>query len=67
MVFVAAFILQNQAVAKICVYAAGVVILCVFAPDPQQQAQRTRRPIAALVLTVQTIFFFIFYSQMAPR
>ena len=66
MVFVAAFILQSQAVAKVCVYASGVVILCVFAHLIRSSKPSERAGlIAALVLTVQTIFFFIFYSQMA--
>jgi POT family proton-dependent oligopeptide transporter len=65
-VFVAAFILQSQAVAKVCVYAAGVVILGVFAHLIRSSKPSERAGlIAALVLTVQTIFFFIFYSQMA--
>ncbi|TCV94982.1 POT family proton-dependent oligopeptide transporter [Luteibacter rhizovicinus] len=66
MVLVAAFILQNQGVAKLCVYAAGVVILGIFAhlirsSEPSERAGL----VAALVLTVQTIFFFIFYQQMS--
>jgi proton-dependent oligopeptide transporter, POT family len=65
-VFVSAFILQNQGVAKLCVYAAGIVILGIFvhlirSSQPSERAGL----IAALVLTVQTIFFFIFYAQMA--
>jgi POT family proton-dependent oligopeptide transporter len=65
-VFISAFILQSEAVAKWCVYAAGVVILCIFvhlirSSQPNERAGLT----AALVLTVQTIFFFIFYAQMA--
>ena len=66
MVFVSAFILQNEAVARVCVYAAGVVMLGIFvAPDPQQRAHERAGLIAALVLMVQTIFFFIFYQQMS--
>jgi amino acid/peptide transporter (Peptide:H+ symporter), bacterial len=66
LVFVVAFILHSEAVAKVCVYAAGVVILGVFAHliRSSQPSERAGL-IAALVLTVQTIFFFIFYSQMA--
>jgi POT family proton-dependent oligopeptide transporter len=66
LVFVAAFILQSLLVAKICVYAAGVVILGIFL-HLIRSSERTERAglIAALVLTVQTIFFFIFYAQMA--
>jgi len=65
-VFVAAFILQSETVAKWCVYGAGLVILGIFihlirSSHPSERAGLT----AALVLTVQTIFFFIFYAQMA--
>ena len=65
-VFISAFILQSETVAKWCVYAAGVVILGIFvhlirSSQPSERAGLT----AALVLTVQTIFFFIFYAQMA--
>ena len=66
MVFVSAFILQDQTVAKWCVYAAGVVILGIFAHLIRSSEQHERAGlIAALVLTVQTIFFFIFYQQMS--
>ena len=66
LIFVVAFILQSEAVAKVCVYAAGVLILGIFAHliRSSQPSERAGL-IAALVLTVQTIFFFIFYSQMA--
>ncbi|GAB2592736.1 MFS transporter [Dyella jejuensis] len=65
-VFISAFILQSETVAKWCVYAAGAVILGIFvhlirSSQPSERAGLT----AALVLTVQTIFFFIFYAQMA--
>jgi len=61
-----AYILQNQGVAQACVYIAGVVILGIFAHliRSSQQGERAGL-IAALVLTVQTIFFFIFYQQMS--
>jgi len=66
LVFVVAFILQSQAVARACVYTAGVIILCVFAHLIRSSQKNERAGlIAALVLTVQTIFFFIFYSQIA--
>lgn len=63
---VSAVILQNQTVAQWCVYLAGVVILGIFAHlirsvEPGERAGL----VAALVLTVQTIFFFIFYQQMS--
>ncbi|MET0329968.1 MAG: oligopeptide:H+ symporter [Dyella sp.] len=66
MVFISAFILENQAVARACVYLAGVVILGILihlirSSEPSERAGL----VAALVLTVQTIFFFIFYQQMS--
>ncbi|MDI3263294.1 MAG: oligopeptide:H+ symporter [Fulvimonas sp.] len=66
MVLVSALILQSLIVARICVYAAGVVILGIFvhlirSSHPDERAGL----IAALVLTIQTIFFFIFYQQMS--
>ncbi|WP_243050712.1 oligopeptide:H+ symporter [Dyella sp. RRB7] len=66
LVAVAAFILQSLLAAKICVYLAGLVILGIFA-HLIRGAEKSERAglIAALVLTVQTIFFFIFYAQMA--
>lgn len=66
MVGVVTFILQSLLAAKICVYLAGVVILGIFV-HLIRSAEKTERAglIAALVLTVQTIFFFIFYAQMA--
>ncbi|WP_199096686.1 oligopeptide:H+ symporter [Dyella sp. ASV21] len=66
LVAIAAFILQSLLAAKICVYLAGVVILGIFV-HLIRSAQKSERAglIAALVLTVQTIFFFIFYAQMA--
>lgn len=66
LIFVVAFILQSLLVAKICVYAAGILILGIFAHliRSSQPSERAGL-IAALVLTVQTIFFFIFYAQMA--
>ncbi|MEW5834127.1 MAG: oligopeptide:H+ symporter [Pseudomonadota bacterium] len=66
LVFVSAFILQNEAVARVCVYAAGVVILGIFIHLIRSSHRDERAGLsAALVLTVQTIFFFIFYQQMS--
>ncbi|MHA6204419.1 peptide MFS transporter [Dyella soli] len=66
LVAVSAFILQSLLAAKICVYLAGIVILGIFV-HLIRGAEKSERAglIAALVLTVQTIFFFIFYAQMA--
>jgi proton-dependent oligopeptide transporter, POT family len=64
--FVAAFILEYETVARIFVYLAGAVVLGIFAYLIATGA-RNERPglIAALVLTIQTVFFFIFYQQMS--
>jgi POT family proton-dependent oligopeptide transporter len=61
-----AVILENQGLARAFVYVAGIVVLGIFA-----HLIRTSQPseraglIAALVLTLQTVFFFIFYQQMS--
>ena len=65
-VFVSAYILQHEAVARAFVYVAGVVVLGIFAylisiGKPSDRAGL----IAALVLVVQTMFYFIFYQQMS--
>jgi POT family proton-dependent oligopeptide transporter len=65
-VFVSAFVLQSQTVARVCVYAAGVVILGIFVHLIRSSHRNERAGlIAALVLVAQTIFFFIFYQQMS--
>ena len=66
LVFVSAFILNNQTVARICVYVAGVVLLVILGHLIRNSHKDERAGlIAALVLVVQTIFFFIFYQQMS--
>ena len=66
MVLVTVLILQSEAVARICVYAAGIVILAIFVNLIRLSRSDERAGlIAALVLVVQTIFFFIFYQQMS--
>jgi POT family proton-dependent oligopeptide transporter len=66
MVFLSAFILQSQTVARVCVYTAGVVILGIFVHLIRTSHRDERAGLlAALVLVVQTIFFFIFYQQMS--
>jgi proton-dependent oligopeptide transporter, POT family len=66
MVLVSAFILQSETVARICVYAAAAVISAIFV-NLIRTSHRDERAglLAALVLVVQTIFFFIFYQQMS--
>ncbi|OOG38993.1 MFS transporter [Rhodanobacter sp. C06] len=66
LVFVSAFILHNELVARICVYGAGVVLLYIFGHLISRSHRDERAGlIAALVLVIQTIFFFIFYQQMS--
>jgi POT family proton-dependent oligopeptide transporter len=65
-VFGSAMILENQALARAFVYLAGIVVLGIFVhlirkSEPSERAGL----IAALVLTLQTVFFFIFYQQMS--
>lgn len=65
-VLAAALVLQSQTVARVCVYAAAVVILAIFVHLIRGSHRDERAGlIAALVLVVQTIFFFIFYQQMS--
>jgi proton-dependent oligopeptide transporter, POT family len=66
MVLVSVFILQSQSVARVCVYAAGAVILGIFVHLIRTSHRDERAGlIAALVLVVQSVFFFIFYQQMS--
>jgi POT family proton-dependent oligopeptide transporter len=66
MVLVSAFILNSEAVARVCVYAAGAAILGIFLKLIYSSHRDERAGlIAALVLVVQSIFFFIFYQQMS--
>lgn len=62
----AAVILQYQSVARVFVYIAGVVVLGIFIYLIRKSVPSERAGlIAALVLTLQTVFFFIFYQQMS--
>ncbi|MFT4435305.1 peptide MFS transporter [Caballeronia sp. 15715] len=59
------FVLQNERVAAICVYGAGVAVLMIFG-WMQLKCDRSERAglLAALILTLQVILFFIFYQQI---
>jgi POT family proton-dependent oligopeptide transporter len=60
------FVLQHKAIAVACVYAAGVAILAIFGYMLAKCEHSERAGlIAALVLTLQAILFFIFYQQMS--
>lgn len=59
-------VLQSLLVARICVYTAGAAILAVFLHLIRTSHRDERAGlIAALVLTLQVISFFIFYQQMS--
>jgi proton-dependent oligopeptide transporter, POT family len=62
----AAVVLNYQEVARVFVYAAGIVLLAIFIYLIIKSHRSERAGlIAALVLVAQTIFFFIFYEQMS--
>ena len=62
----AAVILEYQSLARLFVYAAGVVLLGIFVHLIRKSAPNERAGLsAALVLTAQIVFFFIFYQQMS--
>ena len=65
-VFASAYILEHQGVARAFVYLAGVVVIGIFS-YLISTGQRNERAglIAALVLTVQSVFYFIFYQQIS--
>ncbi|MBL0163522.1 MAG: MFS transporter [Xanthomonadales bacterium] len=65
-VFASAYILEHQAVARAFVYVAAVTVVGIFAwlIATGQRGERAGL-IAALVLVVQTMFYFIFYQQMS--
>jgi POT family proton-dependent oligopeptide transporter len=60
------FILQDEAVAVACVYVAGIAILVIFG-YMLMKCDRSERSglLAALILTMQVILFFVFYQQMS--
>ena len=65
-VLASVLILQSQTVARVCVYVAGAVVLGIFLKliITSERAERTGI-MAAFILVIQTVFFFIFYQQMA--
>ncbi|HET7663962.1 MAG TPA: oligopeptide:H+ symporter [Rhodanobacteraceae bacterium] len=65
-VFISAYILQYENVARIFVYAAAATVLGIFVYLISKSEKSERAGLAAaLVLTIQTVFFFIFYQQMS--
>jgi len=65
-VIASTFILEYQWLARLFVYVAGLVVLGIFIHLIRtSQASERAGLVAALVLTLQTVFFFIFYQQMS--
>jgi POT family proton-dependent oligopeptide transporter len=65
-IVVSVLVLQSVTLARVCVYAAGIAILGIFLHLIRSSERGERAGlIAALVLVVQAIFFFIFYQQMS--
>jgi POT family proton-dependent oligopeptide transporter len=65
-VFMSAYILEHQGVARAFVYLAGTVVIGIFYYLISTGRRNERAGlIAALVLTVQSVFYFIFYQQMS--
>jgi POT family proton-dependent oligopeptide transporter len=65
-VIASAFILEYGWLARLFVYLAGLVVLGIFIHLIRtSQASERSGLVAALVLTLQTVFFFIFYQQMS--
>ena len=63
---ISALILEYQTLARIFVYVAGIVVLGIFIHLIRNSEKHERAGlIAALVLIIQTVFFFIFYQQMS--
>jgi POT family proton-dependent oligopeptide transporter len=61
-----AVILEYQSLARAFVYLAGLVVLGIFVHLIRKSEPSERSGlVAALVLTLQTVFFFIFYQQMS--
>ncbi len=65
-VFLSAFILKYGNVARVFVYAAGVCVLAIFAWLIARTEHGEKPGLAiALILVIETVFFFIFYQQMS--
>ena len=65
-VFASSVILEYQWLARLFVYLAGLVVLGIFIHLIRaSEASERAGLVAALVLTLQTVFFFIFYQQMS--
>ncbi|MGE8547208.1 MAG: peptide MFS transporter [Alcaligenes sp.] len=61
-----AFVLQHGELAAICIYTASFIVLLIFGNMIRKTVGPERAGLTvALILTLQSIFFFIFYQQMA--
>ncbi len=66
LVFAVSFVLQHGDIARALVYLAGAVILAIFGYLIAKSGPGERSGlVVALVLTIETILFFIFYQQMS--
>ncbi|HSR65591.1 MAG TPA: oligopeptide:H+ symporter, partial [Xanthomonadaceae bacterium] len=66
LVFAVSFVLQHNEIAKALVWLAGAVILGIFVwLIARSDASERSGLIVALILTIETILFFIFYQQMS--
>jgi POT family proton-dependent oligopeptide transporter len=64
--FAVAYVIQHREVAVACVYLAGVGTLAIFGYMIAKGSAGERAGlIAALILVVETLLFFIFYQQMS--
>lgn len=63
---VVAFVLQHPAIARLCVYLAGVIVVGIWAVFFRRAASRERTGLAMFyILTFETMLYFIFYQQQA--
>ena len=66
LVFVVSFVLQHEDIARALVWLAGLVILSIFGwLIAKSDASERSGLVVALILTIETILFFIFYQQMS--
>jgi proton-dependent oligopeptide transporter, POT family len=64
-VLASVLILQSETIARVCVYLAGAVIVGIFSKLIATSGRDERTGIvAAFILVIQSVFFFIFYQQM---
>jgi len=64
--FAVAFVIQHRQIAVTCVYIAGLITLGIFGYMIAKGARSERAGlVAALILIVETLLFFIFYQQMS--